>query len=274
MDKKQREEVTIKSFLNYKQLNSQYANQLQSTLLSMDFEDSWKERPDLLFVNKNNKNKVIGIEHFLVDVLSEQQNAYSRIRENQQAQLLEKYGGDKLEGKQEVAAQELMNFIVRDLNKKDNIDCENFIFQFERVKNNHDSEAYILALNKLYDQVSLGYIIEITYMQEEMWHVQEKSGNYHKMRLSGLPISKDMLDIVQSIKFADFVILCTHEIIKKQMDFFVLDFKDFQRSIQSNKIHVCQSFTSASIGTNTSVEYNGLKNNDFHFTITKRRGYR
>ena len=174
------------------------------------------ERPDLFI--KTDK-EVIGIEHCLTDLLFRKKHnkAASMMRSQHSIgeNLVKKYKDEELLNKDiqsGKALKSLLDIVEEDFELHYKFDYKSFIDNFRRVCNEHNNncDAYRENLKSLESEhITLGCLIELPYSLMNKYLLYDNKGERIQV-LKGIPISRDMLKTIESMKGFDFVILCMY----------------------------------------------------------------
>ena len=177
-----------------------------------------EESPD--FILKSQNGDIIGVEHFLVDTLFDEQqkknetkyHSYSRQRTNEITRIYNKYkNGNYIANKQQ-ALDDIANSINRQLYYKTNFNSCAFEIEFLRILGNHakNIETYKKAQDGYGNPISrLGFVCEIRVdTTDYIWKVYNK-GKWYEQKINGIPMLNMMwayIFILLGMKFIDFFI--------------------------------------------------------------------
>ena len=167
--------------------------------ISMDGQ----ERPDFLF---EFEGELIGIEHFLVDLvetkIKNSKVPQSRTNAKDEKKLIEEWQPHlEEEDFVEKALPDTEQCVNEEIQRYALFDYKKFINEFKRIFNDH------IEKSKSYEKTDrLGFLIELP-VPVFTWMVQEKNGNWHKQRINSIPITEDILNIINGFDEVDFVII-------------------------------------------------------------------
>lgn len=180
---------------------------------NVDFEH---EKPDIRIIRDD---CVIGLEHFLTDVIfgESEKQSLTRTEDSKINEAVNKYKDNKELLDQDMKNGKAPNIVfqlVSDrINREKNYDYKQFIENFRNVSNNHNNKCNIyrenlkkVAQENNVENILLGCLIEIPYPQTSEYVLC--SGNKKwRQRMNGIPITKDMLLAIQNMKNFDFIII-------------------------------------------------------------------
>lgn len=162
-----------------------------------------QERPDFIF---EYQDEIIGIEHFLVDLVETRvkKSKYPQSRRNakEELQLLNKWQPSLCEaGFAEMVLPDTEQCINDEIQRYSLFDYQNFISEFKRIFGSHieKTESY-MKTNKM------GFLIEIP-VPLFTWMVQDRNWNWHKQSINGIPMTEDIWNIINRFDELDFVII-------------------------------------------------------------------
>ena len=174
--------------------------------ISYELIDS--ERPDFLSKEKNYENKSkIGIEHFTVDLFSDEKGSKSRIQNSTISKKVEEYQNnpsllneDSKNGKSLKWIEDNFNYFM---NMPNNFEYKQFKNNFKRVFYKH--------YNKIKDYKKecekIGFLIEISYIEPlaNTGFLVDKNSNGTQSKIP--PLTKDIIKCFKNKKDLDFVII-------------------------------------------------------------------
>lgn len=216
-------------------------------------EDS--ESPDFLFTDGD---KIIGVEHFLVDTLrfsdNEKVSISRNISENIHT-LLEKYeygeSFKKDKNNYKNAMGDVSKEVVKYSNSVNGFDNKLFLSEFNRIayevhdkkraKNYRSNIGYKKGISDT--NISIYYLIEIKY-RKQVWNVIDKNGKKYKQAINGIPFTTDFIDCLKKLNNADYIILYFSDSLNQCDSNFVYAFniKDIDKSLIENKIQLFKDF--------------------------------
>lgn len=173
-----------------------------------------QERPDLLF---EYKGKTIGIEHFLVDLVTtpyyKGKIPQSRRNAKEEKQLLDIWQ-TRLDDQDfaEMVLPDTENCINNEIKRYSLFNYQEFVNEFRRIFESHLSKI------KDYEKTDkIGFLIEVPVPLFE-WMVKDRIGKWHKQNIRGLPITEEIWHIINRFDDIDFVtvqLVINHNITKK-----------------------------------------------------------
>lgn len=230
MDKKEKEIECLKRALTHTDVKGDFAKNLRECLEQKKVHNTIldNEQPDFLIISEN---EIIGIEHCLVDVMfkvkkpnSPKRHAQSLIREheNKCIKIVDRYNQNpaikEAELKSGKAGDFLADMLQDSFDAKDNFKYQNFIDNFRSVCLEHNDKCNNykkkISDHKNYhgQPIILGCVVEIPYPCIDTWGyvVTDLKSKKHRQVFYGIPITEDILYIIEDMSSFGFVILCMY----------------------------------------------------------------
>jgi len=175
------------------------------------------ERPDIIV---SSDDMTIGIEHCQIDVLFNIKNkkAQSMVKKHASEinKMVNKYKeNDSLDDdiNNGEAVEPIFRVLKDRFEYRDSFSYSSFIENFQRVCKEHNdkSNAYRNNLEILYSAktIKLGCLVDIPYPNERAYAISYNKG-IRNQYMDGIPVTNGILNVVQTMKGFDFVILCMH----------------------------------------------------------------
>ncbi len=203
------------------------------------------ERPDFVFLLNGT---VIGLEHFLVDSLYNQQEmSHSRQRNANIQHAVDNYAKHQDLDKGLV---ELKSIFKNEFDAVSRFDYKVFINNFRKICMNHNvkcnngtetNPCYRDKL-KIYDgkDAKLGCLIEIPLADTHHDYVLTRGNHTHKQILNDIPYTKDIIKILSEMNGFDFIIVCAYCKTFTKVAYF--DPADVMSGIKEQNIKIYDSF--------------------------------
>ena len=173
------------------------------------------ERPDFVFLSNET---VIGLEHFLVDSMyNQQEKSHSRQRNANIKHAVDNYAKHQDLDKGLV---EMKSIFQNDFDAVSRFDYKVFIKNFREICMNHNTKCNIGTEKspcyrdklKTYDgkDTKLGCLIEIPLAYTRHDYVLTRGNHTHRQILNDIPYTKDIIRILTELNGFDFVIVCVY----------------------------------------------------------------
>ncbi len=231
--------------------SKQYHNMLKnSVILSEEFE-----RPDFVL---SIDNEIYGIEHCQTDLLIQEKKKRTHnlldVQNTEINKTINKYNGNPdlldVEIANGQALKKPLELVEERINLISDFNYENFISNFKKVCSVHNDKCseYIEHINSVYKRNPkfLGCLVEIHYPKIRKYKIVDANGNSREQALKHPPITKDMMNVISSMKKYEFVIVFMHEIEiagkKPNYYIFYVSPKDALKSISDQLILRVNSF--------------------------------
>lgn len=264
------ESEALKGVLECKKCKGIETEKIIKHLKSIKNTKEDRESPDFLFIDGD---KIIGIEHFLVDTAREFDNekvSVSRGIEENIPKYLEKYEYGKSFHKDDNnyvnAAEDVSKDCVKYFNAVNNFNMKLFIKEFNRIAYDiHDSKRAVKYRNNIKNDkkvdekdISIYYLIEIRY-RKQVWRVVDNQGKEHKQAINGIPFTYDFVKALKKLNNADYVILYFADGINPKKDRFVyvLNMKDLEKTLREDKIPIFRNFKAEFDGGRADIKVEG-----------------
>lgn len=279
------EEQVLNSLFDCKKYKDKESKRIIKYLKSIRNTKEDSESPDFLFTDGD---KVIGVEHFLVDTLRLPENekvSVSRDIKKNIPKLLEKYNyGESFKENPESMVDALNDAgkeVTKFANSSNNFDNSLFIKEFRRIAFDHKGKVsnYIgkIKKNKYVDDkdISLYFLIEIRY-RKQVWNVIDRDGKLHRQAINGIPFTFDFIKALKKLTNVDYVILYFADGIIQSKDNFIYAFntKDIDKSLTENKISIFQDFKSGYNGEKTRITKVEQNNGKLDITFESNNYFR
>lgn len=210
------------------------------------FEEN--ERPDFV-----SKDKTIGIEHFLVDVLerSKKKGSLSRKQDNSIEEKIKNYKNapdEVLENdiKSGAATEFILEKLNKPLNEIRDFDYEKFKNNFIRIYKEHykNIDVYKEKADKIF------FLIEIRYpnpIVNKFGYIIEDNKNKRYQSVKGIPLPKEAINMFKNSEKLDGIILCfvPYEYTSNKLEKYKIikiENKDFDSFEGVDGIVVCNKF--------------------------------
>lgn len=173
------------------------------------FAVSKEERPDFILTSGN---RIIGIEHFLVDTLmykpqnQDLHTSVSRPFNNIMHNLLNKYQGDAIIGNEQKALSVIETQINQLLKAETEFDSFTFFEEFVRIVGDHTKR---IPEYRKHNLTELGFLCEIDVINKDNTWCVLTNNQWVKQRIN-VPLTNDMwllIKILLSLRFLDFFII-------------------------------------------------------------------
>lgn len=152
------------------------------------------ERPD--FILTNSKEEKIGVEHFLVDVLTDKQNAKSRLIEAEKEKIYAKRHLYKNHPKN--MEKDIMHCATNILDGVKKFSYWEFICEFERIVDSHKKNIEAYKAAHKFDK--FGFICEITVpMADYNWVVSDSKNSCFRQIIRGIPMTYKMWNKIYAL---------------------------------------------------------------------------
>ena len=285
MNVKEIEENILDGVFNCKKYKDIESKRIIKYLKSIKGTKEETESPDFLFTDGE---KIIGVEHFLVDTLRFPENekvSVSRDIKKNIPKLLEKYNYGKSFKDNPESMIDALNDVGKEgtkfANSSNNFDNSLFIKEFRRISFDHKGKVsnYISKIkkNKYVDDkdISLYFLIEIRY-RKQVWNVMDRYGKLHRQAINGIPFTFDFIKALKKLTNVDYVILYFADGIIQSKDNFIYAFntKDIDKSLTENKIRIFQDFKSMYDGEKTKITKVERKNGELDITFESNNYFR
>lgn len=259
MGKKNDEQQCLNIVLNHQPFFS-YGKEIQKLLKSEIRQD---EKPDFIInsinidsididlIDLEHDVKLIGIEHFLTDVIFEKKNSKNMSIERESNKILSErrdyYRNHQNElyidiksGQALTYAEGLMNKNLNGINKFSY--CE-FIQNFKLVYLKHYYKRFVYK--EKCD--TLGFLIEIPYPQfiNRNGYIIENNGHKHYQSIKTIPLPRELLEFISEHNDIDFVILCIRPLFECKKKFKktqIIYINPKNCNIANQNIVLCDSF--------------------------------
>ena len=203
---------------------------------------TWHERPD---IRLECDDYVIGIEHFLFDMLSKNKDSHVRQAEKKERHLFETYCDDKIIGQEEQAVTQIMNIVQQEVNQASNMDYKRLQQRLHDIFSQHSGSAYRTNLSNNHNNkpLHLGLLIELRYPLIPKWRIY----NHHhsqELAVNGCPLTFEMIKILEAQPEFDFIIIYMADPHNQKHRSVVLDAHNLLCSARENNILVCDAFES------------------------------
>ena len=217
MADKSHERECLDKVIKCKNTSGNYAKQIHSILKLNKDNITENERPDFIVKLEDG---AIGIEHCQVDVLfkTKKHSAHSLMREQESRGLRKindyKQHPDKLD--EEIENGQSMEFALGmveerfDARKEFNYSA--FIDNFKDVCYNHNDKCVVYKerIIQNYSQCLLMCLMEIPYPNTLTYLITDKNNHKKEQALKGMPITEDIIHIIQNMDCFDVVIMCLY----------------------------------------------------------------
>lgn len=202
-----------------------------------------QECPDFIL---RNGDTIIGLEHFLVDVLITDTGSNARrVSKKRQHELRGRKPSHKLMKKINripAVQQQLKTGVV-------SFDEYHFLREFQRVAHKHGESVggYFAAIrNYKAKQYLMGAIIEMPCQTNGHFILHDASGKIKERTLNCVPLTQNLVSIMKrTLKNFDFVVILSETLLNEQpRDSKVYCFwsNDFENAIKEQRIPICTSF--------------------------------
>ena len=288
MGSKEKEKECFKRLLKCKSVFGSLAQSFHKELCTntLVIDDSG-ECPDLIIANSE---IVFGIEHFQVDELFEihRDKAKSLVgsQQNKCQQLVDKYHDKDLldqDIKTGKAISPILDMVEERERSRSSFDYGLFISNCNRICKSHNLRTS--AYKERITAISFGKkekiycLLEIPFLKVPYYWVTDAGGK-RKQAIKGIPITKDILTLIEAMTGFDCVILCIHPLEEppkgKHNICYYFDPKNVRDCATSQGIHIFNTFALPNDSnfhfdkSRTSVDKNGNINIEAIATISKR----
>lgn len=201
------------------------------------------ERPDFIL---EDVDYVLGLEHCMVDGLyNEHYDSHFRKKNNKINQVVREYARDKdiengLEATKDIIMSEYDSYNI--------FNYMDFIKKFEHICMHHNKKCFdekILGYRSNIGKYNkrkkyLGCLIEIPLPDIHGGYIIKIKDNEHVQILNNIPVTKDMVSIIQKMDGFDFVVICAYSQRFSIATYF--DREDIQTSIKEQRIKLVDEF--------------------------------
>ncbi len=216
--KKSREQECFEKVLRCRSVKGKFASDICKIFIEnkacIDYSG---ERPDIII---NTDNEIIGIEHCSIDMLfkikKKKAQSMIGIQQSKGERLVDKYKDkDLLEEdiNNGTALKPLLDMVEERFEHYNKFNYSAFINNFCRVSREHNDNCkdYRERMKKMSfgKEYSLACLIEIPYPKKTIYQIEDSKGT-RVQAIKGVPITWDMLSIIQNMKGFDIVIICLY----------------------------------------------------------------
>lgn len=218
--KKVKEQESFERLKNCRTVKGLFASDVHKKLLSPKWlADYCGERPDIILYSDD---EVFGIEHCQVDELFKikKRKAQSMVdiqRNNCENQVNKYMDKDLLDAdiKSGAALEPVFGMVEERFALRNDFDYSVFIDNFRRVCKSHNDQciAYRSRIEKEAPNksITLACLVDIPYSKETTYLITDDNGT-REQAIKGIPITKDMLSIIQHMSGFDLVIFCMYNL--------------------------------------------------------------